>query len=708
MLINGAIAQAVALTGQVVDNVVLARWLSELDGRLAFEFYRADAWTPYDPEDDLQCELLVPFPWDGMYVHHLAAQTYFADGEYDRYENERVMCEKVLADFRAFMQRTQAKLCGCGFPTEKSGGTGITVIPGDECHSPWFWLSAYALAVKHGYKGTEDEWIEEQRVYAQTAADAAETAQNSAVSAAASAGNAERDAGTAAADAAAAESAKAAAASASASAVASAAAAGASEAAAEESAADSEAWAVGQRDGVDVPTTDETYHNNAKYWAGQAESAAGGGVLSFNGRTGYVEPQAGDYTASDVGAVPTTRKVNGKALSADVTLSASDVGADPAGTAAAMGATKQNTITALGVLEGSGNGVVTAKTVDSTPDESHTANLISSAGVANALSTLKSTTVNPNLLDNWYFVGGGGDGAFPINQRGQTQFTNTGWTIDNWYFIKTTDASSVVVASDGITLTGNDWGGVIDTKRVPVNTTMTFSLLTAGGTLGSITFTFNGTTNQTIYSAIGSTGVTSNFIYNWSNGTTPFFLQAPSGVKIAAVKLELGDTQTLAHNTGTDASPVWVLNEIPDYAETLMRCLSGVESINGQSNVYGGTLPAGRQKLLWTNSAPNADFASQTISIPGSDQYSGFYIVYATYKTNSGIVTAYIPNIAGQQCGVSAMQVGGGASPFPITRGFTPSADSIAAAAARTYNMSSDSYTENNAYVVPRFIYGVF
>lgn len=32
-----------------------------------------------------------------------------------------------------------------------------------------------------------------------------------------------------------------------------------------------EAWAVGQRGGVDVPSTDETYHNNAKYYAGQAQ-----------------------------------------------------------------------------------------------------------------------------------------------------------------------------------------------------------------------------------------------------------------------------------------------------------------------------------------------------------------------------------------------------------------------------------------------------
>ena len=56
MLISEAIARSTALTGQVTDNAALVRWLSELDGRLAIEFYRADAWTPYDPTDDLSCE----------------------------------------------------------------------------------------------------------------------------------------------------------------------------------------------------------------------------------------------------------------------------------------------------------------------------------------------------------------------------------------------------------------------------------------------------------------------------------------------------------------------------------------------------------------------------------------------------------------------------------------------------------------------------
>ena len=60
-----------------------------------------------------------------------------------------------------------------------------------------------------------------------------------------------------------------------------------------------------------------------------AQAAPASGVTSFNGRTGAVTPVSGDYTAEMVGAVPTTRKINNKALSADVTLAAGDGGAVP-------------------------------------------------------------------------------------------------------------------------------------------------------------------------------------------------------------------------------------------------------------------------------------------------------------------------------------------------------------------------------------------
>lgn len=86
-------------------------------------------------------------------------------------------------------------------------------------------------------------------------------------------------------------------------------------------------------------------------WADAPET----GVVNFNGRTGAVTPQAGDYTAdmvgarsatwmpsaADVGAVPVTRTVNGQALSSNVVLDAGDVGAradDWMPTAAQVGA----------------------------------------------------------------------------------------------------------------------------------------------------------------------------------------------------------------------------------------------------------------------------------------------------------------------------------------------------------------------------------
>lgn len=73
------------------------------------------------------------------------------------------------------------------------------------------------------------------------------------------------------------------------------------------------------------------------------EDAPEAGVASFKGRTGAVTPQEGDYTANmvgarpdtwtpsaeDVGAVPTSRTVNGQELSQDINLTADNVGARP-------------------------------------------------------------------------------------------------------------------------------------------------------------------------------------------------------------------------------------------------------------------------------------------------------------------------------------------------------------------------------------------
>lgn len=57
----------------------------------------------------------------------------------------------------------------------------------------------------------------------------------------------------------------------------------------------SKSWATGgtgKREDEDV--------NNAKYWASVAGAVAGGGVLSFNGRAGFVVPADGDYESEQI------------------------------------------------------------------------------------------------------------------------------------------------------------------------------------------------------------------------------------------------------------------------------------------------------------------------------------------------------------------------------------------------------------------------
>lgn len=65
---------------------------------------------------------------------------------------------------------------------------------------------------------------------------------------------------------------------------------------AEDYSEDSEAWAVGQRDGVDVPSTDPTYENNSKYYASQAGAHVENAEAWAVGERGGVPVTSGDDT----------------------------------------------------------------------------------------------------------------------------------------------------------------------------------------------------------------------------------------------------------------------------------------------------------------------------------------------------------------------------------------------------------------------------
>lgn len=157
MTVKEAMSKAQELTGTAISEGTLCAWLSELDGRLMFEFYHGETWTPYATPADDGAELLVPFPWDMAYVHWLEAMCYYTNGEYDRYGNAMTMFEAKMGDYRKFVTRTNLPVTPDQI--KGTGGSGGSVLLPGSRSALWYFLSAYAVAVKHGYSGTEEEWL---------------------------------------------------------------------------------------------------------------------------------------------------------------------------------------------------------------------------------------------------------------------------------------------------------------------------------------------------------------------------------------------------------------------------------------------------------------------------------------------------------------------------------------------------------------------
>ena len=106
---------------------------------------------------------------------------------------------------------------------------------------------------------------------------------------------------------------------------------------------------------------------------------------------------------------------------------------------------------------------------------------------AEATGTLQ--VVNRNLLDNWYFVGGGsqlGDGVFPINQRGQTTFNGNWYGIDRW---KANLSGAVTINTDSISfLQAHNYDRFCQVINVPPDLPITFTAIVRGGNSGRIAF----------------------------------------------------------------------------------------------------------------------------------------------------------------------------------------------------------------------------
>lgn len=87
------------------------RWLSALDGIvhdeiLAVHEGEAGAFDGYDDSTDLSTVLLVPPPYDEVYIRWLEAQIDYTNGEYGRYNNSMAMYNAAYSTFARFYNRT--------------------------------------------------------------------------------------------------------------------------------------------------------------------------------------------------------------------------------------------------------------------------------------------------------------------------------------------------------------------------------------------------------------------------------------------------------------------------------------------------------------------------------------------------------------------------------------------------------------------------
>lgn len=219
-----------------------------------------------------------------------------------------------------------------------------------------------------------------------------------------------------------------------------------------------------------------------------------------------------------------------------------------------------------GVLTGNGS-VVGVESIDTAPTENSTG-FAQSGGTDKAIKgRVPVYGLGKNLLDNWYF-------GNPVNQRGQSAYTGVVYGVDRW--VGRNASTQVTVDSGCIYLNSTASGAsgildqVIENPDFLLNKRVTISAI-VGGTLETHTVDMPSSYSpgyiiigSRVYLGVGSDGsVIFRFVqaYTWQ-------------LQIVAAKLELGSEQTLCHNEGTAATPVWVLNEVPNYEHELYRCMT--------------------------------------------------------------------------------------------------------------------------------------
>ena len=138
--------QLIDYTDKLVPNVFSTAEKVEMVNQIEAEIQQdvyliaLDDIVQYDAATDMEAELYVKPPFTDVYKNYLKAMLYREMGEAERYNNEVVLFNESMLNLRRYVAENIRT------------GNGQAELNG-------YYLSAYAIAVKHGYTGTEEDWL---------------------------------------------------------------------------------------------------------------------------------------------------------------------------------------------------------------------------------------------------------------------------------------------------------------------------------------------------------------------------------------------------------------------------------------------------------------------------------------------------------------------------------------------------------------------
>lgn len=113
MIIHDAIFGARAMRDTELPDKMLLQWLSSHDGQIwdavCSQYENAVVRPSYDEHTDTEAtELLIPDPWDDIYIDYLVMRIDLAHHDIDRYNNGAALYASKRADWANWYNRTHA------------------------------------------------------------------------------------------------------------------------------------------------------------------------------------------------------------------------------------------------------------------------------------------------------------------------------------------------------------------------------------------------------------------------------------------------------------------------------------------------------------------------------------------------------------------------------------------------------------------------